>query len=518
MAPLAPPSLAVWRTLLRQGALVVLALVSTVLLGTCSSTPPVLDQILAQGELRVATRNSPTAYWQGVNGPDGPEYALARRFADSLGVKLTLSVLDTPEKLAEEVRTNRAQLAAAGLAMTPRVPSDLAWGPTYMEARQYVITRPGRHLPRDAAALKGLRVEVVAGSAHATALRQAGTGMRPAWLKPLPWFKVLPWAETPGVYVLDLLDRVSSGKLDATVANEYEYRLARNFHPELAIAFELQERARLAWLVPRRETGLVEKVTEFFTRAKPELADWLAPHYADPERLDYVGARNFTRHVHERLPPIREHFQEAGVAHGVDWRLLAAIGYQESKWDGTAVSKTGVRGLMMLQEDTAARMGVKDRSDPRASIHGGAQYFIEVRKMVPARIPEPDRTWLALAAYNIGFGHLEDARILADQQGRNPDRWQDVRAVLPQLTQEHWFLKTKHGYARGYETVRFVDNVRAYLDILEWVAPDPEAVAASAPKPPEAKGAIKRKPARSKAARSKTTRTKAGRTKAGDRP
>ena len=157
------------------------------------------------------------------------------------------------------------------------------------------------------------------------------------------------------------------------------------------------------------------------------------------------------------------------------------------------MSKTGVRGLMMLQEDTAARMGVKDRGDARQSIHGGARYFLEVREMVPQRIAEPDRTWLALAAYNIGFGHLEDARILADQQGRNPDRWQDVRAVLPQLTQEHWFLKTKHGYARGYETVRFVDNVRAYLDILEWVAPDPEAVAANEPKAPAAtKGAIKR--------------------------
>jgi membrane-bound lytic murein transglycosylase MltF len=99
--------------------------------------------------------------------------------------------------------------------------------------------------------------------------------------------------------------------------------------------------------------------------------------------------------------------------------------------------------------------------------------------MVPARIPEPDRTWLALAAYNIGFGHLEDARILTEQRGRNPDRWQDVRAVLPLLTQEQWFLKTKRGYARGYETVRFVDNVRAYLDILEWVAPDPAAAGAS---------------------------------------
>lgn len=503
MAPLAPPPSAPWRTLLRQGALLAFALTSTVLLGTCSTAPPVLEQIRQLGELRVATRNSPIAYWQGVNGPDGPEYMLARRFADSLGVKLTLTVLDTPEKLAAEVRTNRAHLAAAGLAIKPRVPRELEWGPVYTEVRQYVITRPGSKRPRDAKALKGLRVEVVAGSAQATGLRQATGLPAPSWLKPLPWFKPLPWKETPGVYVLDLLDRVSSGTLDATVATEHEYRLARNFHPELAIAFELRNRARLAWLLPRRETALVARVEHFFKEVQPNLAAWLEPHYADPERLDYVGARNFTRHVHDRLPAVQLHFQEASAAYGVDWRLLAAIGYQESKWDAKAVSKTGVRGVMMLQEDTAARMGVKDRGNARQSIHGGAKYLLEIREMVPARIPEPDRTWLALAAYNIGFGHLEDARILTEQRGRNPDRWQDVRAVLPLLTQEQWFLRTKRGYARGYETVRFVDNVRAYLDILEWVAPDPAAAGASSQPPAPAKGAIQRKPNRKRQAAGK---------------
>jgi len=465
-----------WRARLRQGALVLLGLGASTLLGTCSSPPTVMQQILAAGELRVATRNSPIAYWLGANGPDGPEYMLAKRFADQLGVKLTLTVLDTPEKLMAEVRSNRAHLAAAGLAITPRLPRDLLWGPAYTEAKQFVITRPGTRRPRDARALQGLRVEVVAGSAQATALRRATGVQTPTWLKPLPWFKPLPWKETSGVYVLDLLDRVSRGTLDATVANQYEYQLARNFHPELAIAFELRESARLAWLLPKRETALVTEAQRFFAAVAPHIRQWLAAHYDDPQRLDYVGARNFIRHVHDRLPALRGDFQEAGTVTGVDWRLLAAIGYQESKWDRTAVSKTGVRGLMMLQEDTATRMGVKDRHDARDSIFGGARYFREVREMIPARIPEPDRSWFALAAYNVGYGHLEDARVLTQQRGGNADRWQDVRANLPLLAMETWYLRTKHGYARGYETVRFVDNVRAYLDIMEWVAPDPDEV------------------------------------------
>jgi membrane-bound lytic murein transglycosylase F len=87
--------------------------------------------------------------------------------------------------------------------------------------------------------------------------------------------------------------------------------------------------------------------------------------------------------------------------------------------------------------------------------------------MVPPRIPEPDRTWLAVAAYNVGYGHVEDARVLAQQMGRNPDRWADVRAALPLLSQEQWYTRTQHGYARGWEPVRYVDNVQAYLNILE---------------------------------------------------
>jgi membrane-bound lytic murein transglycosylase F len=130
---------------------------------------------------------------------------------------------------------------------------------------------------------------------------------------------------------------------------------------------------------------------------------------------------------------------------------------------------------MMLTEDTARAVGIADRSDPRQSILGGARYFISVRDMIPERIGEPDRTWLALAAYNIGYGHLEDARVLTQMRNHNPDSWQDVRAQLPLLAQEKWYMRVKRGYARGWEPVRFVDNVRAYLDVLEWVARDSAA-------------------------------------------
>jgi hypothetical protein len=156
---------------------------------------------------------------------------------------------------------------------------------------------------------------------------------------------------------------------------------------------------------------------------------------------------------------------------GIDWRLIAAIGYQESHWDAAATSPTGVRGLMMLTDETAERLQVKNRLDARDSIIGGARYFALLKEALNPRIAEPDKTYLALAAYNLGLGHLEDARIVAQQHKLNPDKWQDVRQVLGKLAEPETFNTLKHGYARGFEALQLVDNVRNYHDILVRMEP-----------------------------------------------
>jgi membrane-bound lytic murein transglycosylase F len=121
---------------------------------------------------------------------------------------------------------------------------------------------------------------------------------------------------------------------------------------------------------------------------------------------------------------------------------------------------------MMLTADTADRMGVDNRLDPKQCIPAGARYLVAIRDMIPARISEPDRTWLALAAYNVGYGHLEDARILTQRQKLNPDAWADLKKVLPLLSKSEYHSTLKHGYARGGEPVIFTENVRTYYDIL----------------------------------------------------
>lgn len=196
-------------------------------------------------------------------------------------------------------------------------------------------------------------------------------------------------------------------------------------------------------------------------------------YYGQADVLGYVGTTTFARHLQQRMPRYERHFRQAGEQHRIDWRLLAAIGYQESMWEPEATSKTGVRGLMMLTQRTATAMGVSNRLDPQQSIQGGARYFAEVHAGLPDSISEPDRTWFALAAYNIGGGHLQDARKLTREAGLNPDKWLDVKKILPRLSQKQWYSKTRYGYARGGEPVHFVNNIRRYYDILSWVTQPP---------------------------------------------
>ena len=440
-----------------------LAIIATLLLGTCSQPPTVLEQIMRAGELRVVTRNLPSAYYLGASGPQGPEFELASRFAAELGVRLYIYSVPNVGDVMRELESHRAHIAAAGLTRGMKLPSQTGFGPPYQQVREHLIFRQGGVRVRNLAQAVNSHIEVVAGSAHAATLEQARLAV-----------PNLSWVENPSAETEELLYRLSRREFDYTVADSNEFAIGRTFHPDIRIAFDISVGKALAWAVDARDPSLLRRVTAFYASLKAEgrLASILDTYYGDVDRFDYIQARVFIDDIQERLPQYRHWFKEAASQVGVDWRLLAAIGYQESHWVPTATSPTGVRGLMMLTEETARGLNIPDRLDPRDSIFGGAQYFLRVRNQIPSRILEPDRTWMTLAAYNVGLGHLEDARILTQMHGKNPDSWDDVREHLPLLTQTKWYTQVKRGYARGWEPVRFVENIRSYMDILDWVAAD----------------------------------------------
>jgi len=261
--------------------------------------------------------------------------------------------------------------------------------------------------------------------------------------------------------------------------------LARRFFPQLEVAFNVGKPVDYAWLVSSVDKKrILDAAGPFFEKIRKDgtLKRLVDRYYGHAMRFTAIDSETLLERIGSQLPKLRPHFEEAEAVSGVDWRLLAALGYQESHWDAAATSPTGVRGLMMLTDETADRLQIKNRLDARESIMGGARYLALTRESLVPRIPEPDRTWLALAAYNMGVGHLEDARVLAQRANLDPDRWQDVRQVLPRLSEPDWFVNLKHGYARGFEAQQLVDNVRNYYDIL--VRLEPRTPAAIPPPPP----------------------------------
>lgn len=418
-----------------------------------------LQGIKHSGALVVAIRNNATGYYEGPEGLAGPEYDLARAFAERLGVSLRVVPANGLDATLKLVRDHEVAFAA-GLLLDDVQHSQVKLGPVYQEVTQQVVYRAGRPAPKSLERLLGRSIEVSKDGAQA---RRLATLREQA--------PALAWEERGQIDNEELLRLVAEGVVDVTVANSNEVTLNRRFYPELRVAFNLTDAQPLAWIFPAdRDESLYQSAVEFFAEIKADgtLHQILERYYGHARRLDYVGTRTFMRHIEERLPRYRSAFETAAAAQGVDWRLLAAIGYQESNWNPRAKSPTGVRGLMMLTQRTAGQLGVQNRLDPEQSIMGGAEYLQAIRNRLPARIPEPDRTWMALAAYNVGFGHLEDARKITQRQDGDPDKWVDVMKRLPLLSQRKYYTQTRHGYARGHEPVQYVQNIRSYFDVLVW--------------------------------------------------
>ena len=439
---------------------VVISASAITLLGTCTPLPSLVDQIKTLGELRVVTRNGPLAFYRGPDDmPEGPEYELARRFADELGVKLKITPVRSYAEIYAALTSGHAHLAAAGLKVASQNIPGVEFGPAYQRVREHLIYRRGAARPASLAEVGTGDLEITAGCSHAKTL-YAARNLLPN----------LVWVENASTDTQALLDGVADGTIDYTIADSTEFAMAHDVHPELRVAFDFAGSESLAWAASARDSGFLHEVGNYFARlsVNGELAAIVKRYYGRSEDLQFVGARGFMRHLQSRLPLYKKWFEEAAEQSSQDWRLLAAIGYQESKWNPTAASASGAKGLMQLTVDSATETNVTNPTDPRQSIFGGARYFRQVYEKIPTHVPEPDRTWFALAAYNIGYGHLEDARVLTQKAGRDPDSWQDVREFLPLLEQEHWYSQTENGYARGWEPVRYVDNVRGYRDLLEW--------------------------------------------------
>lgn len=463
-----------------HGLIVLVLLGLLAVAGLSGIEPPTrMERIQDRGTLTVATRIGESLYFETESGPSGLEYELLARLAERLGVRLEMIVLETVPELTEALNSGEVDFIAGGIGPTPEREQRFAFSAPYMTVQPQVVYRTGGEPPEQVEDLVGKRVEVLNESLHEQRLAALTDD-----------YPKLDWHALEDVRADTLLYRLWQERSDYAVTDSNILALNQAFYPELRVGFDLGPARPLAWMLRPEDEDLRESLNHYIhaQRRNGFLAALEERYYGHLRGFDYVGTRVFMRHVTERLPRYREWFETYAAAEGLDWRLLAAIGYQESHWNPDAVSPTGVRGIMMLTRDTARLMEVRNRRDPEQSIRGGAAYFDYTRSRVPERIPEPTRTWLALAAYNVGYGHMEDARVITEMRGGNPDDWTDVRESLPLLTKKKWYSQVQHGYARGHEPVEYVENIRKYYDLLTrmtnpgLIAPEePTREAAEAP-------------------------------------
>lgn len=424
---------------------------------------PTVERILERGALVVLTRNAPTTYYLGRDQePEGFEHDLAEAYGAYLGVGVQFKLYNTRNEILDALLRNEGDLAAAGLSQAPELEKKFIFGPIYQEVNHQVICRRGGHRPTNFLQLAQVKLTIQEGSGVEDRLQEL-VGLVPK----------LTWTINNKHSAEEILAQVWRKEVDCTIADSNIVAINRRYMPELVVKFPIGATQSLAWVMPKQARLLKQDLTAWFEmmRKNGQLERLFERYYgfieSDHSHYDYVDNRLFLHRINERLGQYKALFQLAAKRYGDPWELLAAQGYQESHWDSKATSVTGVKGVMMLTQVTAQGMGVKDRQNPEESIMGGAWYLADLRRRLPASIVEPDRTWIALAAYNVGMGHIFDARELAVRLGKDPDLWKDLQVILPLLSWEGYYKTLKNGYARGSEPVQYVQKIRHYYDILQ---------------------------------------------------
>nr|WP_227990458.1 membrane-bound lytic murein transglycosylase MltF [Photobacterium carnosum] len=422
------------------------------------NTPTSLEKIRESGVLRVGTLNNQLSYYIGAEGPTGLDYELAQAFAKKLDVKLEITSMFTLSELFPALERGDIDIIAAGLTVTPDRLQGYHPAPAYYYASQILVYKKGQRRPRNLAELakNNKHLAVVKGSSHEQKLKLIRNT-----------HPTLKWQSIPESDINDLLIKVAAGELDYTVADSVDVALLQRIHPDIAIAIELTQDEPVSWFVKQSSNdSLYALMIEFFGQMKQNgtMTRLEEKYLGHIDQFDYVDTRAFLRAINNTLPQWEALFKQ--YANGFDWRLLAALSYQESHWDPQAVSPTGVRGMMMLTLPTAESVGVTNRLDPEQSIRGGSEYLRKMIARVPDSIEEHEKVWFALASYNVGFGHLMDARRLTKAQGGNPDTWVDVKQRLPLLGQRKYYIQSRYGYARGNEALNYVEGIRRYYQSI----------------------------------------------------
>jgi membrane-bound lytic murein transglycosylase F len=439
----------------RKKLFLILILLSLPILFSCVKKSG-LEEIKESGKITVITRNNAHCYYTYRDKPMGFEYDLAKAFSNYLGVSLNV-VTSHWEKLFDVLNGGGGDFIAASLTITPSREELIDFSDEYLAIQQQAIIHTSDYKTEKPEDLKGKTIHVRRGTSYEERLNELkNEGLD---------ITIQLYEDTP---TEELIRMVAEKEIEVTIADSNVAFLNRRYYPDVKIAFPIEEQQSLAWAVKKGEAGLQKAINEFFQKIKEDgtFAKIYKKYYSNVEIFDYVDLKKYHRRLKTRLPKYKEIIKSAAEKHGFDWRLIAAMVYQESHFNPRAKSSTGVRGMMQLTLDTAKDMGIENRLDPKQSISGGVKYLKSLYERYDDA-KDPDRVRITLASYNVGHGHIVDAQKIAKENNLDPNSWNSLQEILPLLRYRKYYRETKNGYCRGTEPVRYVNRIMTYYEILK---------------------------------------------------
>jgi membrane-bound lytic murein transglycosylase F len=416
-----------------------------------------LEEILRKGEITIIVPDRSRQSVLRRDGAAGFQYVLAKAFAAELGVTLRLRAAGSWERMIADLLGGRGDLIAASMANLPQWRGRVAFPRGYTTARQQVIVHRSYRQVTAPADLTGKTVHAVKGSpGHLLLqdLRRKGIAFRVHALS--------------GLHEGDLIAMVAQRELSLAAVDSLIFSIEQRHHPQARAAFAFGPKISVGWAVDPDARRLLARANRFFRRIKDNgtFAALYARYLGEPAPVDELGLDHYHRTLADTLPALEPAIRKEAAANGFDWALIAALIYQESRFDPRAMSRAGAQGLMQLTATTAESLGVTDRTDGAQSLAAGVRHLRELYDLYDG-VRESDRIHVALAAYNAGVGHVFDARNIARRKRLDPNRWDSLRQTLPLLSLRRYYKDAKYGFCRGGQPLRHVRNVMIYYDILK---------------------------------------------------
>lgn len=411
------------------------------------------EHVQNRGELRIAIRESEGIYWPEGSEFNGLEHDIIEALENELDVPVQLFAVNNLDDLYRAIGAGAVDV---GLPGTSRSPSSSKKHQPYLTTDVGRIYKANSNITNADSTNETKVIGIVDPIAHQS-IMQSKIDAQTA---------IASFDSDRSIN--EILTLLNLGDLDQVIMDERDFKPQQSIFPTLR--FEAIEADRDVHFIYKDDedgsiSSRINAVLNQFEAS--ELLNQITDrYYGEALEFDFVDNLTFEKHMASRLPTYIDLFKTYGEANGFDWRLLAAVAYQESHWRANARSPTGVRGLMMVTLNTAREMGIENRLDPEQSTQAGARYLATLKARIPEEITEPDRTWFALAAYNVGYGHLQDARKITELLEDNPNRWVDVRTHLPKLALKEYYPWTRYGFARGSEPVTYVANIRRFYERL----------------------------------------------------